>query len=117
MTPEERAVLRILHMRDAIQALERMLADHRPSAIQADPTLIRAFERWFEIMSEASRHIPQDLKGSEPDIPWRDIASIGNILRHDYDGVDFKVLLAIAIGDMADLDAALARILDRLPPL
>jgi hypothetical protein len=35
----------------------------------------RAVERGLEIMSEASRHIPDDLKALAPDIPWRQIAA------------------------------------------
>jgi uncharacterized protein with HEPN domain len=38
----------------------------------------------LEIISEASRHIPDDLKELAPDIPWRQIAAIGNLLRHEY---------------------------------
>ena len=41
-------------------------------------------ERNVEIISEASRRLPDDAKATEPDIPWREIAGIGNILRHDY---------------------------------
>ena len=46
-----------------------------------------ATERTIEIMSEASRHIPDSLKATEPDIPWRDIADMGNVVRHGYETV------------------------------
>jgi hypothetical protein len=32
-------------------------------------------------ISEASRRIADDLKATEPDVPWQDIAGIGNVLR------------------------------------
>jgi uncharacterized protein with HEPN domain len=51
-------------------------------------TTRRATERAIEIISEASRHLPQSLHASEPDVPWREIASIGNVLRHAYHRVD-----------------------------
>jgi uncharacterized protein with HEPN domain len=41
-------------------------------------------ERLVEIISEASRHIPEVLKHRYPAVSWRSIADIGNILRHDY---------------------------------
>lgn len=48
----------------------------------------RAVERGLEIISEASRHVPADLKALAPDIPWRQIAAIGNLLRHEYQRAD-----------------------------
>jgi uncharacterized protein with HEPN domain len=44
----------------------------------------RAAERCIEVISEASRHIPDEIKGRRPDIPWRDVATIGNVFRHNY---------------------------------
>jgi uncharacterized protein with HEPN domain len=44
-------------------------------------------ERGIEILSEASRHLPDDLKTRRPNIPWSKVAGIGNVLRHDYDPI------------------------------
>jgi uncharacterized protein with HEPN domain len=52
-------------------------------------------ERNIEIISEASRRVPGRLKATEPTVPWREIAGIGNILRHDYGGVRPSVLWGI----------------------
>ena len=49
--------------------------------------LRRAVERSLEIISEASRHIPTDLQAAHPEIPWRSVADIGNVLRHGYDQI------------------------------
>jgi uncharacterized protein with HEPN domain len=117
MAPEDRAALRIHHMRDAIAGIRAVLATGAPAEIEADWIRIRAPERGFEILSEASRHIPEALKATEPTLPWREIAGIGNVLRHDYDGVAVRVLLATALGDFAALDAALVRIWAGLPSL
>lgn len=117
MTDADRAALRIHHMRDAIAGIRQVLATGTAAEIEADWIRLRALERGFEILSEASRGIPDDLKSNEPSIPWRNIAGIGNVLRHDYDGVEFRVLLATAYADFGALEAALDRILSRLPPL
>lgn len=42
--------------------------------------------------SAATRHIPDDMKSAFPHIPWREIAGVGNILRHDYDRIDDQIL-------------------------
>jgi uncharacterized protein with HEPN domain len=50
-----------------------------------------AVERLLEILSEASRHVPKTLQEAS-DIPWRDIADLGNLLRHAYHRVDADVV-------------------------
>ena len=43
----------------------------------------RAVERCIEVISEASRHIPDEITAKHPHIPWRDVAAIGNVFRHE----------------------------------
>ena len=63
-----------------------------------------AFERFLEILSEASRHIPDALKQTAPEIPWQTVSAIGNHLRHAYDRVDAKILWDLHIkGQLSEL--------------
>jgi uncharacterized protein with HEPN domain len=39
------------------------------------------------MISEASRRLPDQLKDRYPEIPWKKVAGIGNVLRHDYENV------------------------------
>jgi uncharacterized protein with HEPN domain len=57
-----------------------------------DTRTIYAVIRCLEIISEASRRLPDDLKMRHPAIPWGDIAGAGNVYRHDYEDVAAKVL-------------------------
>jgi uncharacterized protein with HEPN domain len=66
----------------------------------------RATERGIEIISEASRHIPEDLKALYPDVPWIDIATIGNILRHQCARVDDRIIWNIIDADLPALEDA-----------
>jgi uncharacterized protein with HEPN domain len=43
--------------------------------------------RCLEIISEASRRLPDDLKARHPSIAWRQMAAAGNVYRHDYEDV------------------------------
>ena len=52
-----------------------------------DPRTVYAVTRCLEIISEASRRLPDDLKARHPAIAWRDMAGAGNIYRHDYEDV------------------------------
>jgi uncharacterized protein with HEPN domain len=46
-----------------------------------------AVTRCLEIISEASRRLPDELKARHPSIAWRDMAAAGNIYRHEYEDV------------------------------
>lgn len=54
---------------------------------QNDVRTIYAVARRLEIISEASRRLPEELKARHPSIPWRQMAAAGNVYRHDYEDV------------------------------
>jgi uncharacterized protein with HEPN domain len=49
----------------------------------ADPRTFHAVTRCLEIISEASRRIPAEVKARHPSIPWRQMADAGNKYRHE----------------------------------
>lgn len=61
-------------------------------------------ERGVEIISEASRHLTDDLKARHPEIPWQKVAGIGNVLRHDYESVAAPILWKLARDDLTALE-------------
>ena len=76
----------------------------------------RTVERSIEIISEASRHIPEELKARYPDIPWQQIAGIGNVLRHDYEIIDDHITWDVAKVHFPRLRAVIVEMLKKLPP-
>ncbi len=56
-------------------------------ALRNDLRTTYAVIRCLEIISEASRRLPDELKARHPSIQWRDMAAAGNIYRHDYEDV------------------------------
>lgn len=50
--------------------------------------LLYAVTRAIEIISEASRHLPEEVKARAPHINWRGVANVGNVYRHIYDQVE-----------------------------
>jgi uncharacterized protein with HEPN domain len=79
----------------------RSLAD-----FQNDNMLRQAVERAIEIISEASRHLPDEAKARFPLIPWHEIKAIGNILRHEYQRVDAEAVWQTATMDLDSLRLA-----------
>jgi len=78
----------LIDIRDAISGIEEVTAAATFETYATSWGMQRAVERGLEIISEASRHLPADLKALAPDIPWRQIAAIGNLLRHEYQRAD-----------------------------
>ena len=81
-------VARFSDILDAISGIRQMLDGHDFDSFVATWYLQKATERGLEIISEASRHIPADIKALDDDVPWAEIAGIGNVLRHDYQRVE-----------------------------
>lgn len=73
-------LLRLLDIRDAISGIHNVIAGAAFGDFADNWGMQRAVERGLEIISEASRHVPADLKAHAPNIPWRQIAAIGNLL-------------------------------------
>ena len=59
-----------------------------------------AIARNIELIGEAATHIPDEIRASNPDIPWRQIIATRNQLIHDYLGIDNDVLWSIVNDDI-----------------
>lgn len=46
-----------------------------------------AVTRCLEIVSEAARRLPTELRDRHPELPWRAIMGVGNVYRHAYDDI------------------------------
>ena len=83
---------------------------------RSNPLLVDAVERCIERISEASRSIPDNIKNDYPTVPWRDIATIGNLLRHNYDTVASPIIWSLACLDAPALRQVMAEIATRTAP-
>ena len=109
---DERLRYRLLDIVDAISQLELLFGELDFSSFVGDRVKRAACERFLEILSEASRHVPDEWKAAHPEIPWRRVADIGNHLRHAYHSVDAEILWQIhASGELDILKAAVEALL------
>jgi uncharacterized protein with HEPN domain len=82
--PADSALRDILHHIDlAFQFVEGFGSD----TFKEDTRTVYAVTRCLEIISEASRRLPEELKARHPAIAWKQIAGAGNVYRHDYEDV------------------------------
>lgn len=103
--------LRLLHMRDEIQSLSMELEGLSFETYRESYSLRRVTERAIQIISEAARTLPEELRARYPDAPWADIIAIGNPLRHEYNRIDDKVLWETATVDLPTLQPVILRML------
>jgi uncharacterized protein with HEPN domain len=94
---------RLAHILTAINDIRALLRDRSREDFEGDLMLRMAVERLFEIISEASRFIPDDLKAKEKDIAWQRMADLGNWLRHAYHRIDAGILWNIAQNNLEPL--------------
>jgi uncharacterized protein with HEPN domain len=80
----------------------------------ADLRTLYAVVRCLEIVSEASRRLPDDLKARHADIPWRNIAAAGNIYRHEYEDVSPRLVWETVRAGLPPLRDAVAMELAQL---
>lgn len=98
------------HMLEAIANIETDTAGYDFEEFRKDRRVRQLVERNLEIISEASRRLPQVSKDAEPQIPWRPIAGIGNVIRHDYHHTYPTVLWETCAKHLQPLKDALGRI-------
>jgi uncharacterized protein with HEPN domain len=94
---------RIDHTTAAIDDIRQMVAGYTRESFANDLMVRLAVERLLEIISEASRFIPAELKAKEPGINWRGLADLGNWLRHAYHRTDPDLLWNMVERDLQPL--------------
>jgi uncharacterized protein with HEPN domain len=70
-----------------IELAETFVAGIDFESFRRDTLRLYGVTRCLEIISEASRRLPDDLKARHPTIPWKEMAGAGNIYRHEYESV------------------------------
>ena len=108
--------VRLRHIIDSIDGIVEATAGLEASEITESFVLMRALERSVQIISEACKELPAEMRASEPAMPWSDIIGIGNILRHEYHRVRDETLLDILVVHLPALRRVAATMLQRLEP-
>ena len=104
---------------DTIEAIELIRAEMTGITLadfETDRRKRWLIERGLEIISEASRHLPEELKARHPNIPRPKVAGIGNIQRHEYQRIAHDVLWHAVHENLPPLDQACRTEHANLPP-
>ncbi len=88
---------------EAIGEVEEYIRGMDLGAYRQSQLVRRAVERCIEIISEASRKVPDSLQARHPHVHWAEMRGVGNILRHKYGAVDDEVVWRIASRFLVEL--------------
>lgn len=98
----------------AIDGIETAIGPATLQDYSGNWLLKHAVERAIEIISEAFRRVPVEVQNGHPEIPWKEIMAVGNILRHNYDRIADRIIYEIVARDLPALKTAVSAILAEL---
>jgi len=99
------------HIQDEINYILSRSDNLTKDDLLADETLKRAFARSVEIIGEAAKKVPEDFRQKHPDIEWRSMTGMQDILVHDYFGVDYDILWDVIANKIPLLRDKIAKII------
>ena len=106
-----RKVAHVIHdILEAIARVEEITRGKSFAEFEKDWQLQWLVQRAIEIISEASRAIPNDLTDKRTEIPWSRVRGIGNVLRHEYSGLSDRIIWNVVEDELPRLKAAVMEI-------
>ena len=96
---------------EASQRIRSYTAGLSLSELRADQKTIDAVVRNLEVMGEAIKKLPAEVRDRHPDVPWKKIAGLRDILIHEYFGVDLDIIWDVVQTKLPALTEQVAAIL------
>jgi len=76
----------------ACEKIQRYVARRSQSVFESDEQAFDAVLKNLEVIGEGAKRLPPDVKESHPEIAWRDIAGLRDIIVHEYFGLDLDIV-------------------------
>ena len=111
----KKAGLYLTHMRECVGKIGNYVADGE-TAFLTNTMAQDAVYRNLEILGEAAKRIPDDIRQMAPKIPWRQIAGLRDVLIHQYDGIDPQEVWKVVEQDLPRLKSHLLELIHKVTP-
>ncbi len=89
---------------DAASAIRQYTGELNREAFAADRKTVDAVLRNFEVIGEAVKQLPEDVRSAHPDVEWQKIAGLRDILIHAYFGVDLDIIWDVVSNKLPALE-------------
>ena len=107
-----------LYLKDILEAMEAIETFIKGIAeldeLRQDDRTSSAVVRKLEIIGEAAKGIPEDIRRRYPQIPWREMAGMRDKLTHFYFGIDYKLVWQTIKYDIPRVEPVIRQIADEL---
>lgn len=110
MREEVRDIERIEHILETISVLEDSRTKHTLEEMKSDPILFYGFTRGIEIIGEAAYMITKELKSQYPEIPWRDVMGLRQVIVHGYYKINPDIIWEVLQHDITELKTQIEKI-------
>ena len=77
-----------------------------------DKKTIYSVVRAIEIIGEAAKNVPEQIRTKYPDVPWKQMAGMRDKLIHEYFGVDLEILWKTAKDDVPQLETPISKVFE-----
>lgn len=104
---------RIDHIKECVENILKSTKDVSKDSFVENIVLQAAITRWIEIIGEATKYIPDKIITTHPEIPWKEMAGMRDIVVHDYDDVNVDEIWNVVKQDIPKLKEQLDSILIR----
>ena len=98
---------------EAIHQIRTYLADQDEEAFTKDRKTQDAIIRNLEIIGEAAGKLPEQMQKDEPEIDWRKITGLCNILIHEYFGINLPIVWDVVQNKLGPLESSCRRLKER----
>ncbi len=95
----------IMYLEDILLSINRIVEyidSFSFDEFKLDYKTVDAVIRNFEIIGEASKNIPPEIKDKYPEVPWAEMYLMRNKVTHEYFGVDYEIIWDIAKNHLPD---------------
>ncbi len=114
MTKDARVYL--AHILESIDKIARFTVDGKLRFLQ-DPMVHDAVVRNLEIIGEAAKRVDDSYRTAHPEVPWRALAGLRDVLIHQYEGVDLERVWAVVERDLPRVRLGVSSLLPSLDAL
>lgn len=107
MKPEGRDQAYLWDMLQAADEARELCEGFSFESIERDRRTLLALERLMELIGEAARRVSEEFQRAHPEIAWRKMIGLRNVLAHEYGRIDHRRLFLAVTEDTAKLSATL----------